>query len=170
LIELWRTSPLPVIADASALDWLPAGGNFGHALRVITPHPGEAARLLSVSTEAIQTDRVGSLRRLSARFGNCFVVLKGHQTLVGRNEGEVFFNSSGNSFLAQGGSGDVLAGYLAGLLAQPRWQPDALRTIRYAVWEHGSCADRLCREKSNWTIDDLASVLGEFTNASRIGA
>lgn len=169
LIEIWRTSRLPVIADASALDWLPAGGNFDHALRVITPHPGEAARLLSVSTEAIQADRVGSLRRLSVRFGNCFVVLKGHQTLVGHSEGEVFFNSSGNPFLAQGGSGDVLAGYLAGLLAQPRLQPDLLRTIRYAVWEHGSCADRLSREKSNWIIDELVPVLGQFSNAARIG-
>jgi NAD(P)H-hydrate epimerase len=170
LIELWRTSPLPVIADASALDWLPAGGNFDPALRVITPHPGEAARLLSVSTDAIQTNRIGFLRKLSARFGNCFVVLKGHQTLVGRSEGEVFFNSSGNPFLAQGGSGDVLAGYLAGLLAQPRLQPDALRIIRYAVWEHGDCADRLCHEKSNWTIDDFMSVLGQCTNTSQIGA
>ncbi|MEO6336736.1 MAG: NAD(P)H-hydrate dehydratase [Verrucomicrobiota bacterium] len=169
LVELWRTSPLSVIADASALDWLPAGGNFDRVLRVITPHPGEAARLLSVSNEEIQADRIGSLRKLSARLGNCFVVLKGHQTLVGRSEGEVFFNSSGNPFLAQGGSGDVLAGYLAGLLAQPRWQPDALCTIRYAVWEHGNCADHLCREKSNWTIDDLVSVLGQSANAAQTG-
>ncbi len=163
LVELWRTSPLPVIADASALDWLPPGNNFDGVLRVITPHPGEAARLLSVSSEIIQSDRIGALRKLSMRYGNCFVVLKGHQTLVGHSAGEVFFNSSGNPFLAQGGSGDVLAGYLAGLLAQPRWQADALRTIRYAIWEHGHCADRLCSEKANWTTEDLVLILGQFT-------
>lgn len=91
LIDLWRTSPLPVIADASALDWLPSGNGFNAAIRVITPHPGEAARPLSVSNEAIQSDRVNAVRKLSERYGNCLVVLKGHQTLVGRSDGEVFF-------------------------------------------------------------------------------
>ena len=161
LIRLWKTSLLPVIVDASALEWLPPGKYFAKSMRVITPHPGEAARLLSVSTRAVQDDRVAALRKISARHGNCWVVLKGHQTLVGRSDGEIFINSSGNPFLAQGGSGDVLAGYISGLLAQQRLQSEPLKTICYAVWQHGAAADRLCDEKPNWTIDDLLKVLGQ---------
>ena len=160
LIEIWLKSPLPVVADASALDWLPPGGDFEKAIRVVTPHPGEAARMLSVSSEAVQADRVSALRKLSARHGNCFVVLKGHQTLVGQSKGEILVNSSGNPFLAQGGSGDVLAGYLSGLIAQPALQREILRTIRYGVWQHGRAADRLCAEAPNWTVDDLIKTLG----------
>jgi ADP-dependent NAD(P)H-hydrate dehydratase / NAD(P)H-hydrate epimerase len=160
LIQIWQESPLPVIVDASALDWLPTGGDFQKQIRVITPHPGEAARMLSISTEAVQADRVSALRKLSARHGNCFVVLKGHQTVVGRSEGEIFINSSGNPFLAQGGSGDVLAGYISGLLAQPALQTEPLKTIRYAVWQHGAAADRL-GDETNWIVEDLVKSLGE---------
>jgi hydroxyethylthiazole kinase-like uncharacterized protein yjeF len=161
LVQVWKESPLPIVVDASALDWIPASDDFQDRLRVITPHPGEAARLLNASTEVVQADRVSALRKLSARFGNCIVVLKGHQTLVGRSDGEIFINGSGNPFLAQGGSGDVLAGYISGLLAQPRLQSEPLKTICYAVWQHGATADLLCEEKPNWTIDDLLDNLGQ---------
>ncbi|MEO5802905.1 MAG: NAD(P)H-hydrate dehydratase, partial [Verrucomicrobiota bacterium] len=160
MLQIWTECPLPVIVDASALDWLPPGQSTQKPIRVITPHPGEAARMLSISTDAVQADRVSALRKLSARYGNCFVVLKGHQTLVGRNDGDVFINSSGNPFLAQGGSGDVLAGYISGLIAQSTLQREPLKTIRYAVWQHGLAADRLCDKITNWTIDDLLQSLG----------
>jgi len=88
------------------------------------------------------------------------VVLKGHQTLVGRSAGGVFVNSSGNAGLAQGGSGDALAGFLAGLLAQPALQADPLKTIRYAVWQHGAAADWLEAAKPNWVVEDLVEKLG----------
>jgi len=157
---LWKTSLLPVVADASALDWLPPNQTPQEKIRVITPHPGEAARLLGSPSEKIQGDRPAALRALSKKFGNCFVVLKGHQTLVGRSTGKIFINSSGNPFLAQGGSGDVLAGFLAGLLAQPNLQNDPLTTIRFAVWAHGAAADRLSERKSNWTVEELVLDLG----------
>lgn len=160
LLQIWRESPMPVVVDASALDWLPGGKSFSGQIRVITPHPGEAARMLSISTKDVQADRVSALRKLSARHGNCIVVLKGHQTLVGRSENEIFINCSGNPFLAQGGSGDVLAGYIGGLLAQPALQKDPLKTVRYAVWQHGAAADRLCGRKANWTVPELLRVLG----------
>ncbi len=88
------------------------------------------------------------------------MVLKGHQTLVGRSTGEVYVNSSGNPYLAQGGSGDVLAGYLAGLLVQPELRADVLRTIRYAVWQHGATADYLQASRPNWTVDELMQAIG----------
>ncbi len=158
--KLWRESDLPVVADASALDWLPAGHFLKSAIRVITPHPGEAARLLKTTAQKIQDNRVESLREISRRFGNCRVVLKGHQTLVGRGDGEIFVNPSGNPHLAQGGSGDVLAGFIAGLLAQPDLQADAGKTIRYAVWQHGAAADKLQAARANWVVEDLPMELG----------
>jgi NAD(P)H-hydrate repair Nnr-like enzyme with NAD(P)H-hydrate dehydratase domain len=72
-------------------------------------------------------------------------------------------NSSGNPQLAQGGSGDVLAGHLAGLLAQPAMQADPLKTISYGVWQHGAAADRLSRTRSNWVVEDLAAEIGNRT-------
>jgi ADP-dependent NAD(P)H-hydrate dehydratase / NAD(P)H-hydrate epimerase len=116
--EQWQSFPMPVVVDASALDWIEPGPTALNSRRVLTPHPGEAARLLGTKPAGIQEDRVAALRAISGKFGNCWVVLKGYQTLIGRNNGEVFVNSSGDAFLAQGGAGDVLAGFLGGLLAQ----------------------------------------------------
>jgi ADP-dependent NAD(P)H-hydrate dehydratase / NAD(P)H-hydrate epimerase len=158
--KLWRESERPVIADASALEWLPAGKFRRDALRVVTPHPGEAARMLRTTADKIQQSRAESLRALSRRFGQCRVVLKGHQTLVGRSAGDIFVNPSGNPQLAQGGSGDVLAGFIAGLLAQPALQVDAAKTIRYAVWQHGAAAERLQARQPNWEVEDLLAELG----------
>jgi ADP-dependent NAD(P)H-hydrate dehydratase / NAD(P)H-hydrate epimerase len=158
--RLWRTASVPMVVDASALGWLAPGPVAEDFIRVITPHPGEAARLLKKTSAEVQNNRLQSLRELSRQFGNCWVVLKGHQTLVGRSSGQVFVNSSGNPYLAQGGSGDVLAGYLAGLLAQRSLQQDAFKTIRYAVWQHGATADALQIRKPNWIIEDLVEALG----------
>lgn len=158
--KLWRDSLLPVIVDASALDWLPLDHVPKNAIRVITPHPGEAARLLKTTPEHIQENRPEALREISKRFGNCWVVLKGHQTLIGHSTGELFVNSSGNPHLAQGGSGDLLAGFIAGLLAQPALAVSVGRTLRYAVWQHGAAADGLTARQRNWTVEDLAGELG----------
>jgi NAD(P)H-hydrate epimerase len=158
--DSWRNAPVPVIVDASALAWLPTGAVREDAIRLITPHPGEAARLLESSSKEVQANRMRSLRQLSERFGNAWVVLKGHQTLIGRKDGPVFVNSSGNAHLAQGGSGDLLSGYLAGLLAQPILQNDPLKTIRYAVWQHGAAADRLQDRRPNWVVEELVEELG----------
>ena len=160
LRSLWQKSPLAMVVDASAMDWLEPGPAPEGAVRVITPHPGEAGRLLRTSASEVQAGRVAALRGLSKRFGTCWVVLKGQQTLVGRAAGEICVNSSGNPHLAQGGSGDLLGGYLAGLLAQPNWRQDPLLAARYAVWQHGATADHLAETQVNWTVEDLAQKLG----------
>ena len=162
--HLWRDSFLPVVVDASALDWLPLDPVPRNALRVITPHPGEAARLLRTTPQQVQANRLNALRNISRRFGNAWVVLKGHQTLIGRSSGDVYVNSSGNPHLAQGGSGDVLAGYLAGLLAQPDLRADPLKTIRYAVWQHGAAADALQATRANWVVEDLVKAMGAMSS------
>jgi ADP-dependent NAD(P)H-hydrate dehydratase / NAD(P)H-hydrate epimerase len=158
--KLWRDSLLPMVVDASALDWLPMDHVPKSAIRVITPHPGEAARLLKTTPQQVQQDRVHAVREISRRYCNCWVVLKGHQTLIGRSTGEVFVNPSGNPYLAQGGSGDVLAGFLAGLLAQPTLQADVSRTLRYAAWQHGAAADVLQARTRNWLVEDLVREIG----------
>jgi ADP-dependent NAD(P)H-hydrate dehydratase / NAD(P)H-hydrate epimerase len=204
LRSLWHSSPLAMVVDASALDWLERGSVASQAIRVITPHPGEAGRVLGVkvtptmvtltpeetsqvlanapnvgrsslpievgdvnripdnSKRKVLVPRLATLRTLSKLFGNCWVVLKGQQTLVGRADGDVFINSSGNPHLAQGGSGDLLGGYLAGLLAQPAWRKDPLLAIRFAVWQHGAAADHLTETRVNWTVEDLAQCLGRI--------
>jgi hydroxyethylthiazole kinase-like uncharacterized protein yjeF len=159
--KLWRDAKVPLVVDASALDWLSADPLSKDSIRVITPHPGEAARLLKTTADNIQADRPKALREISRRLGDCWVVLKGHQTLVGCSTGEISVNSSGNPHLAQGGSGDALSGYIAGLLAQPALQSDIGKAVRYAVWQHGAAADQLTATRRNWTIEELVTKLGE---------
>jgi hydroxyethylthiazole kinase-like uncharacterized protein yjeF len=158
--KLWSDALLPVVVDASALDWLPLEPTPRNAIRVVTPHPGEAARLLNTTGARVQEDRPRAVREISKRYGQCWVALKGHQTLIGRHTGDLFVNPSGNPHLAQGGSGDLLAGYIAGLLAQPALQADVGRVLRYAVWQHGAAADELQARCRNWTVEDLAGELG----------
>ena len=180
--RLWRDAEVPMIVDASALDWLAPHSLARERIRVITPHPGEAARLLNTTAQQVQSDRAQALLEISRRFGNCWVALKGHQTLIGRSAGlrsegasslpagEIFVNSSGNPHLAQGGSGDVLAGFIAGLLAQPALQTDIGRTLRYAVWQHGAAADKLQTTRANWVVEDLLGELGNLTQSNIITA
>jgi NAD(P)H-hydrate epimerase len=161
--QTWRDGPVPMVVDASALSWLTPGPVRPEAIRVITPHPGEAARLLGITSQKVQSERVQALRRLSERFGNTWIILKGHQTLVGRSTGDLFVNGSGNPYLAQGGSGDLLSGYVAGLMAQPSLANDPFTILRYAVWQHGACADLLQASRSGWVIEDLAVMLGQIS-------
>ena len=159
--ELWQHSPKPVVADASALDWLPLTNvSTPHgAVRVITPHPGEAARLLNMTAQAVQLDRQQTLRKLSAMLPSAWIVLKGQHTLIATADTPVWINSSGNPMLAQGGSGDVLAGLLGGYLAQPWAQRDPVTAIRFAVWRHGHAADCLSASRESWGMDELIGQL-----------
>ena len=160
--RLWINSELPVIVDASALDWIaPYHPVAKQAIRVITPHPGEAARMLKCRPADVRANRPKALRELSGMLGGCWVVLKGHETLIGRDEGEIYVNSSGNPDMAQGGCGDVLAGYVAGWLAQPALHADVAAVLRHAVWQHGAAADELSQERRSWVIEDLVERLGD---------
>jgi len=160
LRQWWRHDEYPLIVDASALALLAAEPFARKYIRVLTPHPGEAGRLLNWPVEKIQAERVKALREISKKFGGCWVVLKGHQTLIGCAEGAIFVNPSGNPHLAQGGSGDLLSGFIAGLLAQPALRSDVAKTLRYAVWQHGAAADKLQAVRKNWTVEDLAEEIG----------
>lgn len=162
----WRDFEHPLVVDASALDLLSAEPFLKKYVRVLTPHPGEAARMLNWPVAKIQSQRVAAVRELSKKYGGAWIILKGHQTLIGRSEGEIFINSSGNPHLAQGGSGDLLAGFIAGLLAQPALQADVEKVLRYAVWQHGAAADELQSARANWTVEELAVAMGNSDGRS----
>ena len=116
--------PKPLVLDADGLNalamspaWAQERPDDPHAPLVLTPHPGEAARLLGTSVPDIQSNRLASVRELARRY-RATVVLKGRHTLVADPQGNVIINTSGNPGMASGGMGDTLTGILGGLLAQ----------------------------------------------------
>lgn len=159
LHHLWCQANCPVIADASALDLIPKGEIKTKATRVITPHSGEAARLLGCDSSDIERRRIESLRALSHTYGGAWVILKGTHTLIGRSEGRVFVNATGDPGLAQGGSGDVLSGMIAGLLANPRLHQNVEQSLQFAVWKHGLAAENLSRTSPNWIVENLPDAM-----------
>jgi hydroxyethylthiazole kinase-like uncharacterized protein yjeF len=116
LIESAIGSGLPMIVDADALNWLAAQPRACQHW-VLTPHPGEAARLLGTKPAAVQADRLGSARELQARYGGV-IVLKGAGTIVYAPGGPAVVCDRGNPGMAVGGMGDVLTGVIAGIAAQ----------------------------------------------------
>lgn len=132
-------SATPVVLDADGLNALGAiaPGAIAAPRAVITPHPGEAARLLATDTATIQADRPAAARALAARSG-AVAVLKGARSLIAAPDGRLWVNPTGNPLLASGGSGDVLAGLIGGLLAQGLTALDAARAGTYL---HGLAAD-----------------------------
>lgn len=137
-----------LLLDADALNLIAADPALRERVRaraaatVLTPHPGEAGRLLAMSGAEVQRDRPGSVRRLSETFG-AIVVLKGAGTLVKAPAGELWRNSSGNPGLAAPGMGDILAGIIAALVAQGM-APEAAAVV--GVWLHGAAADLAVEE------------------------
>jgi hydroxyethylthiazole kinase-like uncharacterized protein yjeF len=130
---------LPMVVDADALNAVAQAGPFTvSGVRVWTPHPGEAARLLNVDAATVVRDREAAARALSSRLGG-IVVLKGAGTLV--TDGQVLLqNPTGNAGLATGGSGDVLTGMIGALLASGLGALDAACA---AVYMHGQAADEV---------------------------
>ncbi|HEV2856703.1 MAG TPA: NAD(P)H-hydrate dehydratase [Thermoanaerobaculia bacterium] len=131
--------PLPLVLDADGLNAFAGHAGDLAARRVetvLTPHPGELGRLLGVSTAQIQEDRVAAARGAAEETG-AIVVLKGHLSLIALGTA-VFVNPTGNPGMATGGSGDVLTGLIAGLLAQGL---DALDATVLAVYLHGLAGD-----------------------------
>lgn len=125
---------------------------------VITPHPGEMARLMGLSVSDIEENREGIASGF-ARANRCVVVLKGHRTLIAGPEGDVYRNTTGNPGLARGGSGDVLSGIIAALLAQRLSPMDAALC---GVWLHGAAADRCAARRGQMGMlpHDIFDQLG----------
>lgn len=139
--SLVSTTQLPMVVDADGLNAFDGCAEElsgkGRTL-VITPHPGEMARLAGLSIKEVQADRLGLARKF-AREHEVIVVLKGHRTLVVQPNGEAWVNTTGNPGMATGGTGDILTGMVAGMIAQhPK---DALHAVLAAVHLHGLAGD-----------------------------
>jgi hydroxyethylthiazole kinase-like uncharacterized protein yjeF len=134
-----QQAPLVVDADGlNAFDGRTGELNGKGRTLVITPHPGEMARLAGISIPEVQKDRLG-VARTFAREHDLIVVLKGHRTLVVRPDGEAWANTTGNPGMSTGGTGDILTGMVAGMIAQhPK---NAFEAVLAAVHLHGLAGD-----------------------------
>jgi NAD(P)H-hydrate epimerase len=147
---------LPLVIDASALNAFASRAselNPEHRPRIITPHPGELARLVGSTAQQINVHRIDAARD-AARITGCIVVLKGFQTLIADPDGHVNVNPTGNPGMATGGTGDVLGGMIAALLARGIDSFDAATT---AVYLHGFTGDMLKDE-----MGDIGLAAGDL--------
>lgn len=137
-----------LVLDADALNILAGRFDLQDDLRarktpsILTPHPGEAARLLCCSTGEVQADRIAAARQLVQKFA-CSVVLKGADSLIATRDGKLFLNKTGNPGMSAAGLGDVLAGMIAAFIAQGMSADDALLL---AVHLHGAAGDALAQQ------------------------
>ena len=145
LLEYWLAQEVCLLLDADALNLISQHASLSDLVKnrsaatIITPHPAEAARLLGVSVAEVQRDRTVSALKL-ARSLRVSCVLKGVGSVCAHHDGVVFINSSGNAGLASAGTGDVLSGIIAGLVAQGL---DAFEAVKLGVYVHGAAADAL---------------------------
>lgn len=157
---------VPVVIDADGLNALaadPSKLRERGSATVLTPHPGEAARLLAglrgedVTSGEVQADRRAAVAELAEGTGSV-VVLKGYRTLVADPSGEIWINPTGNAGMATGGTGDVLTGVVVALLARG-W--DAFAAARVAAWVHGRAGDRAAesRGETGLAAGDLVDAL-----------
>jgi NAD(P)H-hydrate epimerase len=140
LFEAALASGKPLVVDADALNLLAAVPRR-HERWVLTPHPGEAARLLGISTAAVQSDRLAAARQLQERYGGT-VVFKGAGSIVHASAGVPGICDRGNPGMAAGGMGDVLTGVIAGIAAQCTGLDLAARA---GVFVHAQAGDLAAR-------------------------
>ncbi|QXH36295.1 NAD(P)H-hydrate dehydratase [Pseudomonas muyukensis] len=155
LLSAVANAQQPQVWDADALNLLARTPLALPSASILTPHPGEAARLLGISTEAVQADRAGAARKLARRYASV-CVLKGAGTLVADPAGQLALCERGHPAMAGAGLGDVLTGVLAALLAQglQAWQAACL-----GVWLHACAGERLGVKGRGLAASDLVPVI-----------
>ena len=165
VVQHWLARDIPLLLDADALNLLAAQTGLQAAMTerraptVITPHPLEAARLLGCSVGEVQQDRIASAQRLAQQF-HAVCALKGAGTVCAAPDDRWWINTSGNPGLASAGTGDVLSGIIASLLAQGL---DATTAATVGVHLHGAAADRLVQQG----IGPIGLTASELTEAAR---
>lgn len=174
MCELAKLVEQPLVIDADGLNafagesGLPSILKSRSAATVLTPHPGEAARLLGLTPAEINLDRVGAARKLAAATG-AVVLLKGAGTVVSAPDGHVAINPTGGPELSAGGTGDVLTGVLAAFMAQGL---GAFEAAVLAAWVHGDAGDRLARRTgpSGLLASELADEVAIACESLRSGS
>jgi hydroxyethylthiazole kinase-like uncharacterized protein yjeF len=170
--SLVANAKLPMVLDADGLNAFQGHtqemDGSGRTL-VITPHPGEMARLAACSTKDVQNDRLGVARHF-AREHNVIVVLKGNRTLVVQSDGDAWVNTTGNPGMSTGGTGDILTGMVAAMLAQH--PSDPMLAVCAAVHLHGLAGDimRGIMGEHSLVATDLLSGLPEAFDRTRKSA
>ena len=142
--KIIEESQIPVVVDADGINNLAGQLQILKKARVpiiLTPHPGEMARLLDIDTKKIQQERINRARNFAVDF-NAHVVLKGARTVIAHPDGRIFINTTGNAGMASGGMGDVLTGIIAGQIAQG-FSPES--AAHAGVYLHGAAADSLAQ-------------------------
>ncbi|MFC1654919.1 NAD(P)H-hydrate dehydratase, partial [Myxococcota bacterium] len=138
------------------------------AKRILTPHPGEMARLLGSTVAEVQKDRLATARRAANKYG-CVVVLKGAGTVVADRDGSAYVVPTGNPGMASGGTGDVLTGIIGSLLSQGK---DACEAACVGAYVHGQAGDLAMETKGEHglaagdMIEALPSVLARYEDES----
>ena len=163
---------IPTVIDADALNILSAKPDLlariaKQRTTVLTPHPGEMARLAGSTVAEVQANRLEVARGFAGRFG-VTLVLKGARTLIAHPDGRVGVNTTGNPGMAKGGSGDLRTGLVAGLMAQHAGDP--ARAVEAAVYLHGLAADLAVRQMDEHTLlatDGLPQLSRAFRFDSR---
>jgi NAD(P)H-hydrate epimerase len=165
IAALLERSVTPLVLDADALTVVASNADVlrGTPDRpvVITPHPGEMARLVGLSVRDLQRQRISVARDLATSH-HLYVILKGYRTLIATPEGVVYINPTGNPGMATGGSGDVLTGMIAGWLAQ---DTGVTAACLLAVYLHGAAGDLAAAELGEvaMTAGDIVAQLGAAT-------
>jgi NAD(P)H-hydrate epimerase len=153
-----RESTVPIVIDADGLNNI---ANSPEVLKeanvpiIITPHPGEMARLIKKDTRFIQTNRIEVARNFSEEF-RVITILKGARTVVSSPEGRIFINPTGNPKMATGGMGDVLSGLLGGLISRGI---DSLKASLLGVYLHGLAGDILGKKKESVLGKEVAGLI-----------
>lgn len=150
--ELVAKTQVPVVIDADGLNAFVGKTELLKAewrTLVLTPHPGEMARLAGMTVKEVEADRVGLARRFATEHG-LTLVLKGWRTLVAHPDGSVAVNTTGNPSMAKGGSGDILTGIVAAMLAQ--FPNDVARAVETAVYLHGLAGDFAAHAMDEHTV------------------
>ncbi len=165
-----KGAPTSMVLDADALNSLEGQASLLREAKkdvVITPHPREMARLSGKTVEDIQADRITAAESFAVKY-RVHVVLKGARTVIAHPDGQVFINPTGNPCLASGGTGDVLAGMIAGLMTQGYPVKDA---VHMAVYLHGAAADELAGKKGPVGIlaSDILEILPRMTGVAASG-
>ena len=157
--KIIEESQIPVVVDADGINNLAGQLQILKKARVpiiLTPHPGEMARLLDVDTNKIQQERINNARSFAVDF-NAHVVLKGARTVIAHPDGRIFINTTGNAGMASGGMGDVLTGIIAGKIVQG-FSPES--AAHAGVYLHGAAADSLAQ-----SIGPYGYLAGEVMSA-----
>ncbi len=161
ICDLIRDINRPMVIDADALNIIAGQDICAHLPAIMTPHPGEMARLLNLPTPAVQADRIEAARSCARRY-NMVTILKGYRTIIASPNGDVAINPTGSNALASGGMGDVLAGIAGTMLANSM---PAFEAACVATYLHGLASDRLNMKRGQLAsdlIDEIPTILKEY--------